>query len=182
TAGESTEETDVLELVHDSWLRAGIKLHSRPSQREVFRNRIFAGETVMAVWSGLENAIATAQMSPAALAPTQQQQFQWPKWGQFHETGGQVGDKCDMPIAERLGALNQQWQSAADKAQQKEIWHEMLKIHSEHVLTIGTINSVRQPVVVNNRLRNVPREGIYSWSPGAYFGIYQPDTFWMEEQ
>ena len=31
TAGESTEETDVLELVRDSWRKLGIALFSRPS-------------------------------------------------------------------------------------------------------------------------------------------------------
>ncbi|CAN0515421.1 unnamed protein product, partial [Laminaria digitata] len=54
TAGEDTEQTDVLELIHDSWLAAGIKLFTRSSQREVFRNRIFAGETLVSIWSGHE--------------------------------------------------------------------------------------------------------------------------------
>jgi peptide/nickel transport system substrate-binding protein len=36
-----------------------------------------------------------------------------------------------------------------------------------------------QPVVVSNKLRNVPTEGIYNWDPGAFFGIYHPDTFWL---
>ena len=36
TAGESTEQTDVLELVRDSWLKIGIKIFSKPSQRNVF--------------------------------------------------------------------------------------------------------------------------------------------------
>ena len=39
TAGESTEETDVLELIHDGWLKAGIKMYVKPAQREVFRKR-----------------------------------------------------------------------------------------------------------------------------------------------
>ena len=25
-------------------------------------------------------------------------------------------------------------------------------------------------------------EGIYNWDPGAYFGIYRPDTFWFDRQ
>ena len=29
-------------------------------------------------------------------------------------------------------------------------------------------------------LRNVPVEGVYNWDPGAHFGIYQPDTFWWD--
>ena len=54
TAGESTEQTDVLELVRDSWLKIGIKIFSKPSQRNVFRNRIFSGETAMSIWSVLK--------------------------------------------------------------------------------------------------------------------------------
>ena len=42
TAGESTEETDVLELISDSWRKLGIALFSRPSQRDVFRRRVFS--------------------------------------------------------------------------------------------------------------------------------------------
>jgi peptide/nickel transport system substrate-binding protein len=35
--------------------------------------------------------------------------------------------------------------------------------------------------VVNNSLRNVPATGIWNWDPGAYFGIYRPDSFWYTE-
>ncbi len=64
TAGESTEETDVLELIRDTWKKIGIELFTKPSQREVFRNRIFAGETMMSVWTGIENGFPSADMSP----------------------------------------------------------------------------------------------------------------------
>ena len=40
TAGEDTEQTDVLELIGWTWKEVGIKLFSKPLQREVFRNRI----------------------------------------------------------------------------------------------------------------------------------------------
>ena len=32
TAGENTEEVDVLELIHDTWMKVGIKLYTKPSQ------------------------------------------------------------------------------------------------------------------------------------------------------
>ena len=47
------------------------------------RNRIFSGEALMSVWSGFENGVRTANMSPAELAPANQQQLQWPKFGQY---------------------------------------------------------------------------------------------------
>ena len=182
TAGESTEQTDVLDLVHDSWLKAGIKLYTKPMQRETFRNRIFAGRTVMSIWSGLENGLANADMSPAELAPTSQQLFQWPSWGQHYESGGHAGVPPDMEIPNQLLQLYVDWRNSRSHDQRQAIWHRMLEIHADQVFTIGLIGGVLQPVVVTNRLRNVPTKGVYSWAPGAHFGIYRPDTFWFADQ
>jgi len=181
SSGESTEETDVLELITGSWRKLGIALFTRPSQREVFRNRIFAGDSVMAVWSGLYNGIPTADMSPAELAPTTQQQLHWSKWGKFYESGGQSGEPPDLEPVVRLSELNDNWVHTESPVEREKIWHEMLGIHADQVFTIGTVNGVPQPVVVNNKLRNVPEQGLYNWEPGSYFGIYQPDTFWFED-
>jgi len=181
TAGESTEETDVLQLVHDSWLKAGIKLYTKPLQREVLRNRIFAGETLMSVWSGLENGLATPEMSPAELAPTSQHQLQWPAWGQYYETNGQAGKPIDMPVPEKLMSLYREWREATNVDEQRRIWQEMLRLYADGVFSIGIIGGILQPVVVAGRLRNVPEEGFYNWDPGAHFGIYRPDTFWLDD-
>jgi peptide/nickel transport system substrate-binding protein len=181
TAGEDTEQTDVLELIHDSWLDAGIKLYSRPLQRDVLRNRVFAGLTVMTIWFGLENGIPTPEMSPEELAPTSQQGLQWPKWGQYAETGGASGEAIDDPPAAELMKLNKAWEHAGPGEERARIWHRMLAINAEEVYSIGLIASVKQPVVVSNRLRNVPTEGIYNFDPGAFFGIYHPDLFWFAD-
>jgi len=52
TAGEDTEQSDVLELIESTWREIGVKLYTKPLQREVFRNRIFAGKTLMSIWGG----------------------------------------------------------------------------------------------------------------------------------
>ena len=181
TAGESTEQTDVLELIHTTWRRIGVKLHSKPSQREVFRNRIFSGETVMSVWSGLENGVPNANQSPFELAPTNQHQLQWPKWGQNYETNGQAGELIDMPAAQDLAKLNEQWFHAKDMAERELIWRQMLEIYTNQMFTIGVVSGTLQPVVVANSLRNIPQEAIYNWDPGAHFGIYKPDTFFFAD-
>jgi len=180
TAGESTEQVDVIELIGSTWRKAGIKLFSKPLQREVFRNRIYAGETVISVWSGLENGLPTPSMSPGDLAPTRQDQYQWPKWGQYHETNGKAGEPPDLPAAQKLVALNAQWQTSSGIEERKQIWQAMLDIRADQAFTIGIVAGVPQPVVINKRLRNVPKKGIYNWDPGAHFGIYHPDTFWFE--
>ena len=181
SAGESTEETDILELVHDSWLKLGIKIYSKPSQREVFRDRVFSGEAMMSIWSGLENGMPTPDMSPHELAPTRQDQYQWPKWGQYYETKGEVGEAPDMESAKSLFALNESWRKSTDDIERIEIWNEMLHTFCDEVYSIGILNSVPQPVVVNSFLKNVPEQGLYSWSPTSYFGVYHPDVFWFEQ-
>jgi peptide/nickel transport system substrate-binding protein len=57
----------------------------------------------------------------------------------------------------------------------------MLSIFTDQAYTIGTVAGVPQPVVVSNKLRNVPESGIYNWDPGAHLGMYKPDTFWLDE-
>ncbi len=179
TAGESTEQTDVLELVRDSWLKIGIKIFSKPSQRNVFRNRIFSGETAMSIWSGVENGLITANSSPAEFVPTSQQSLQWPKWGQYHETNGKAGEKPTGEHVIHLLELYQRWKNTAAQKEKSKIWQKILEIHSDQVYSIGLVAAVLQPVVVSNQLKNVPLSAIYNWNPGAHFGIYKPDTFWF---
>ena len=179
TAGESTEQTDVLELVRDSWLKIGIKIFSKPSQRNVFRNRIFSGETAMSIWSGVENGLITADSSPAEFVPTSQQSLQWPKWGQYHETNGKAGEKPTGEHVIHLLELYQRWKNTAAQKEKSKIWQKILEIHSDQVYSIGLVAAVLQPVVVSSQLKNVPLSAIYNWNPGAHFGIYKPDTFWF---
>jgi len=182
TAGESSEQTDVLELIHDSWLKVGIKLYSRPSQREVFRDRIFAGETQMAVWSGYENGLPTPDTSPDEFAPTSQMQLQWPKWGQYYETKGRSGEAPDMDGPKELAQLDVAWRNAPTREDRTRIWQRILELHAEGMYTIGLVGGIPQPVVVNDKLKNVPDKGVYNWDPGAHFGIYRPDRFWWDNE
>ena len=179
-SGESTEQSDVLELIRDSWRRVGIRMFSRPSQLTLFRRRVFSGQTLMSIDKGIENGLATADMSPWDFAPSAQQQLEWPKWGQYRETKGTAGEAPDVPGAVGLMELYNSWLNASSGTEHAAIWHEMLRIWADEVFSIGLIGGVLQPVVVNARLRNVPEDGIYNWDPGAHFGMYRPDGFWFD--
>ncbi len=180
TSGESTEETDVLELVRDSWRKVGIALYARPSQREVFRRRVYSGMSMMSIWSGLSNGIPTPEMSPAELAPTAQEQLQWPMWGQYFQNRRAGGEAPALPEAQTLVDLYREWEVAKGYAAREKIWLEMLGINADQVFTIGIVSRAPQPIVVSDALRNVPAEAVYSWDPGAYFGMYRPETFWLD--
>src|SRR3546814_18931430 len=103
-------------------------------------------------------------------------------WGQYAETNGNSGQPVDMPQAEKLLELYDQWQLAQSREQKVAAWQQILDIHAQQIYTIGIIAQVPQPVVVANTLRNVPEEGIYNWDPGAQFGMYRPERSRSEER
>lgn len=180
TTGESTVETDVMELVADHFRQIGIALWTRSSQRDLFRSRAMAGMTSMSVWAGLDNAVPTADMPPYALAPTTEDQYHWSPWGVWYSSQGRQGTAPEIPEAVELVALATAWRLSQSHAEREEIWHRMLAIHADQVFTIGTVNGARQPVISADWLRNLPETGLIGFVPTSMLGIYMPDTFWKE--
>lgn len=181
-AGESTLETDVLELVTDHWRNIGLSLFIRASQRDVFRSRAMGGEIMMSVWSGLDNGMPTADMDPSALAPTADDQLQWPVWGQHYLSNGQTGSPPELPEAQKLLDLLKRWRHSALHSERRDIWHQMLSIFTDQVFSIGTVNETLQPILTSTRMRNLPEDGMWGFDPTAYLGVYMPDTLWYSEE
>ncbi|MEQ8326922.1 MAG: ABC transporter substrate-binding protein [Parvibaculum sp.] len=172
-------ETDALEIIKAQWAKIGIAVVVRSQARQAARQRIGSGATVMSVFYGLANGLATAEMSPAELAPTSENQNNWPLWGLHFETGGKAGEAPALPAARKLLALYQAWSLADDVVRKRALWQQMLEIHAEQVFSIGLLGNVRQPVAADPKLRNLPDEADYMYNPGAYFGRYRMDTLWF---
>lgn len=180
TAGEDSEETDALQLIKDSYAKLGIRLYVNPSRREVLRDRVKAGTTVMSIFSGLDNGLATPTFAPVEFVPTNEDQLQWPLWGRSLATQGQAGEAPDTPEGVKLVSHYEEWKAATSDTEREAAWQAILKLHAEQVFSIGILNAVPQPVVISNKLRGVPEQGLYNWDPGAHFGIYRPDRFWLD--
>jgi peptide/nickel transport system substrate-binding protein len=179
TDGEGGLVVDGLTLITEFWREIGVRLFVKPQDRTVLRNRSFSGLTVMVAAQGLDNAIPTAIMPPTELAPMRQDNYAWPKWGQYVETKGKQGEAVDEPAARRLMELYGAWMSTGDKSAQERIWREMLMNLAENQWTIGTVAGALQPIVVKNGLKNLPAKAFYSWEPTAMIGVYRADEiFW----
>lgn len=181
TSGERQEVENALQIITDTWRDIGVKLIVRPLDRDIMRNRIGAGACMAATWFGWDNGIPQPYTSPAYLAPRQQEFFAWPKWGQYYQTRGEAGEKPDMPAALSLMNLATEWDYAKTDQDRSRIWRDMLKIHADQVYGIGIIAEAPQPIVVSDRLRNVPEKAVWSWEPGAHFGIHRIDEFYFDE-
>jgi len=178
-SGDNSEQADVMALIHDSWLKLGIKTYTKAMQREVFRKRVITGQSLMTLWTGVNNGLPTPMTPPEEWVPTDQYQLQWPKWGMYFETNTRSGEITPDPMVRRLVRLGDQWLASPDLEQRMQIWRDILDIHTDQVFTIGLIANVPQPVVVHSDLHNVPKEAVYNWATSAHFGLYRPDTFWF---
>ena len=181
TAGEKSIEIDALELIKDTWAEIGIDLYPRPSQRDVLRNRAFSGELALSVWSGFDNGIPSASMSPDERVPTSEIFLSGPAWGAYHTSGGASGTAPDWPPAVALMDAFEDWITSDSDEDRTAAWQTILKIHADEVLTLGTVEGVVQPVVVSNALKNVPNEAVYGWDPGAHFGLHRMDEFFFAQ-
>ena len=85
-----------------------------------------------------------------------------------------------MGEVRELAALYRAWLESATREEREKIWGEMLRLHAEQQFVIGVVAGVPQPVVARDKLMNLPAEGFYNWDPGAFFGIYRPETFWFK--
>lgn len=175
TDGESTLAVDGLTLIGEFWREIGVRLFVKPQDRTVLRNRSFAGLTVMVAAQGFDNAIPTAIMPPTEFAPMRQDNYSWPKWGQYVETKGKMGEQVDIPEAQRLLDLYSLWMNTGNRSVQRDAWREMLRNHAENQWTIGTVAGALQPIVQRNGLQGLPEKALYSWEPTAMIGIYRPD-------
>jgi peptide/nickel transport system substrate-binding protein len=179
TAGERQEVGNALAIITDTWRDLGVKLVLRPLDRDILRNRVYAGVSMAAVWFGWDNGLPQTFTPPEYLAPTRQDFFAWPKWGQFVQTNGAAGEPVDLPEAKRLLDLWHGWEKTLDPNERGEIWREMLAIHADQQFGIGILAEAPQPVVVADTLRNVPEFGKWAWDPGAHFGIHRMDEFFF---
>jgi peptide/nickel transport system substrate-binding protein len=180
-ASEETEDADALSLIADQWKKIGVKLLFKPQTRENFRLRTFSGDAMMTAYAGVTTAVPTVDTSPKEFAPTMQGGLQWSRWGMFVESRGKQGEKCDLPDACVLLDYLREWETSTDEATRRRAWEKILETTADQVFSIGTVNGIRQPIVVGPNVRNVPKEGYYAWDPGGYIGLYKPDTFWQAQ-
>ncbi|WP_238184338.1 ABC transporter substrate-binding protein, partial [Methylobacterium trifolii] len=177
--GEAALVLDGLLLITEFWREAGIRLVVKPQERTNLRRRSVAGMTVMVAAQGLDLAVPTAIMPPTELSPAQADHYSWPRWSLHTETHGTSGEACDLPEVHRLLDLDRAWRETDDPQAQGAIWREMLANHARNQWVIGTVAGALQPVVVADRLANLPDRALYSWEPTALIGVQRLDeVFW----
>ena len=82
----------------------------------------------------------------------------------------------DGPIRKKFENV---WGTSLDPNRGLTVVEIMDAIHADQIYGIGILAEAPQPVVVSNKLRNVPEKGLWAWDPGAHFGIHRMDEFFL---
>ncbi|MCK7495279.1 MAG: hypothetical protein MZW92_32460 [Comamonadaceae bacterium] len=181
TAGEDTEQTDVLAADPRQLARGRHQaVHQAVAARVSSATACSPARRMMTVWSGhRQRPDRAGRHEPGGVRRrSSQQQLQWPRWGQYVETGGKAGEAVDDAGGD--GADRGSTTTGAARRTRRErarIWKRMLAIHAEQQSSRSArwSRNVPQPVVVDRRSAQRAAEGgVYNWEPGAFFGIYQP--------
>ena len=181
TAGAVPEESDVLELIRDSWAPG-----RHPSLHQALRARRVPqpGLRRRQHHVGLDGAgerPADGQLQPLGAGARRPERSGMAEMGPVPRDPRHVGRSAGHARGQAAPgrcSTNGVWQRTTRRG--RTSGRRCCRSTPTRSYTIGTVAAVPQPVVVSNRLHNVPKAEIWSFSPGNYFGIYRPDIFWLD--
>ncbi len=103
----------------------------------------------------------------------------WPAWQIWRATGGREGMEPPEKI-KQLIEYSQIVMTSTDDKKVNEAANKLLESQAENLWTIGTISMIPAPVIVSNKLKNVPVTGIWTWG-GRYLKPYRSVQFYLDE-
>ena len=103
----------------------------------------------------------------------------WPLWSIWTQSDGQQGEKPTPEVLELIG-----WWKVAittmSAEKRVEMGKKILESQAENLWTIGTVGLAPHPLVVSNKLHNVPERGYWGWDNRWSFP-YHPETWWLSK-
>jgi peptide/nickel transport system substrate-binding protein len=103
----------------------------------------------------------------------------WPAYRTWYETRGEKGMEPPELIKETI-KWREQLATSPDPKARDEAAQKLLEMQAENLWYIGTVAMAPHPVMVANRLKNVPEKGIWDWR-STYMHAYWPSQFYLEQ-
>ena len=172
TGGADDEEA---EIISRQWEEIGIKMNYRAVGEELWGASYDANELEIAVGTGTAGSIAellSLGRPPVAMEACCKLYVKW------FDSEGKEGQEPPDDIKN----LWKKWKSMPTLGPEEwvEIATEIFEYQAKHIYSIGTVSRTIRPLVVSNRLKNVP---IGLWSGGTINAHKQafPEQFFIDE-
>ena len=152
TAGESTEHTDVLELIRETWREVGIKLFSKPSQREALAQpHLRRPDRDVGLERDRERPRHARQRARTSSRRPASRSTSGRSSASTSRPPASRASRSTSPEAKELQRLYRAWLRAPRRQERERAWHAMLELHAEQQFVIGVVSGVPQPVVARRR-------------------------------
>jgi peptide/nickel transport system substrate-binding protein len=151
---------DFLQLVANHWTSVGVKTEVNSLARQLFYERKRALMHDVGVWGGGDEIVPL--IDPRWFIPFSEESLHAIAYARWYRSGGEVGEK-PPPALERCIELYRQVYREPDETRQKALFREILELNRHHLWVIGTVSELPFPVIVSNRMRNVPESAVYGW-------------------
>ena len=161
---------NVSELTQAYWNEIGIRTNYKQVSEELWLNQVVSNELDLSIWisqSSLPGRIGLPEMNEGIVlyAP------EWYAWlrHQLWIEGGRKGEE-PAPGVEPTGEwgryidLWRQWIAAPNADEFNRVGAELWDFQAEMLGNLGTVAKTVRPIIVNNRIRNVPEKLPFSFA------------------
>jgi peptide/nickel transport system substrate-binding protein len=104
---------------------------------------------------------------------------QWPEWARWYRSDGARGME-PPPEVKQLIAWWEVLRRTADVEERIRMGKNILRSQSENLWVLGVIGQGPHPVIVSDRLRNVPTDGYWGWD-SRWSWPYYPETWYLQQ-
>ena len=176
---ESQSLIDISELVKEYWEDVGLKVDMRTGDVDLVETRISTNDHDIAVWFlrrtnpskgfSRNNKFITGGLIDYAR-----------EWWRWVQTGGEGGEEPPEEF-KQFYALAETWYSTTDLAERDRIAQQIFDFASENVLIIGTVGYAPVPVIVHNRVGNIPRDARWFGDDTQFLRDVKPDQWFIRQ-
>ncbi|MDE0963180.1 MAG: ABC transporter substrate-binding protein [Candidatus Latescibacteria bacterium] len=180
TIGETPKQITV-DLVTAHWREVGLHINLKQISGALQGIRTKGGHMNMSIWHADRNTDILFPIEPFWYVPmhTGQEVTQWPEWARWYRSDGARGME-PPPEVKQLIAWWEVLRRTADVEERIRMGKNILRSQSENLWVLGVIGQGPHPVIVSDRLRNVPTDGYWGWD-SRWSWPYYPETWYLQQ-
>ncbi len=178
--GETPKQITV-ELVTMHWREVGLHVNSRQISGALKSIRSRAGVMDMSLWHADRNADILFPIEPFWYVPMHigQEITHWAEWSRWYHSEGERG----MEPPSNVKQLIEWWEvlrRTNDLDERIAAGKKILHSQADKSWAIGIIGLGPHPVIVRDRLKNVPENGYWGWD-SRWSWPYYPETWYLKQ-
>ncbi len=172
---------EICELVVSQWAEIGLEGICRITEGTLYSQRNLANEMIIPTWH-LDRAGLFGRGDPLWFAFKNPSQQRWaPMWATWYATAGEEGIEPPQEIKDQQELFDQWQQTLPDSPEFIELGGQYYQWMAENAHMIGTVGLGPVPVLISDRLHNVPRDDVWWGSDTNFYAPFLPAQWYIAE-